>query len=140
MKTSIATERILVFKPQIDLEEAKQTAWQKKVDAFGAVNKVASFLSKPKDDDFELVYTESRYEPFWHVVGDAKYVYDRKNQYLWSVSGSEVKKVTILGKQFEVENQKVAVDAIDHCVQETHEEVFVHGLTGEKTANLQEYL
>lgn len=140
MKTSIATERILIFSPQIELDDAKYTAWQKKVDAFGAVNKMVSFLSKPKDDDFELVYTESRYQPFWHVVGDARYVYDRKNQYQWPVSGKEVQRVTVEGTEYEVINGKVNVHAVDHCVQEQHEEVFVNGITGEKDVHLEKYL
>lgn len=140
MKTTIANERILVFQPELSLDEAKNIAWQKKIDAFGAVNKVASFLSKPKDDDFELVYSESRLQPFWHVMGEAHYVYDRNNEYHWSVSGEEVQSVTIDGKKYPVSGGKVSFKATDHCEQETHEEVFMDGLTGQRSERLREYL
>jgi hypothetical protein len=140
MKTAIAPERVLVLKDQLTFEEAKEKAWKKKMDAFGTVSKMTSFLSRPKDGDFNLVYSEHRYQPFWHVVGDSKYVYDRKTQYQWPVSGTEVKKITIEGKDYEVINKTISLEATDHCVQEDHEEVFVDGLNGEKTASLKDYL
>lgn len=140
MKTSIANERILLIEPELQLSEAKEIAWQKKVDAFGTVNKVASFLSRPKDEDFELIYSESRFQPFWHVMGEAHYVYDRKNEYYWAVSGEEVQSISIEGKKYEVSAGKVNFQAVDHCVQETHEEVFMEGINGERTDKLREYL
>lgn len=140
MKTSIAPERILIFKPQVTKEEAKDISWKKKMDAFGAFNKVASFLSRPKDDDFELVYTELRYEPFWHVKGHSRYVYDRKTQYQWQVSGKEVSKITIEGTDYTVDDQKFTTEAIDHCNQEEELEVFVEGISGDRTPRLSNYL
>ena len=77
MEIKVANQRILVLKSEITAEDAEKRAWEKKTTAFDAFSKVASFLSRPKDDDFELTYKEHRYQPFWHVVAKAHYVYDR---------------------------------------------------------------
>ena len=72
MQIEVANQRILLLRDQVSPPDAKEKAWQKRVSAFDAISKVTSFLSKPKDDDFVLTYSEHRYEPFWHVITSAR--------------------------------------------------------------------
>jgi len=65
MQIEVANQRILLLKDQISPAQSKDIAWQKKLSAFDTLSKMTSFLSKPKDDDFTLTYSEHRYEPFF---------------------------------------------------------------------------
>lgn len=68
MEISLADERALLLKEQLTLEQAEGRAWSKKLDAFGRMAKMGSFIQRPKDDDFEFIYKEHRVEPFWHMT------------------------------------------------------------------------
>lgn len=140
MNINVAKERILVLKNQISPGEAKSLSLDKKTSAFDALSKVASFLSRPKDDDFELLYSEHRYEPFWHVVARAKYVYDRASTYQVPVSSTVVKNVTFLGSNFDSINNHIHLPVTEHCVQEELEEVLVNGVTGIASKSLSMYM
>lgn len=140
MKIDVAKERIVLLKDHITFEEAKKLAWDKKTSAFDAFSKVASFLSRPKDDDFELTYSEHRYQPFWHVAAKARYVYDRTATYQMSVGGKEVRSVTLLDNDFEETNGHIHIPVMEHCVQDEHDEVFVDGVTGKNTPSFSEYI
>ena len=56
------------------------------------------------------------------------------------MSGKEVQRLTIEGKDYPVANQNFTLEATDHCQQEENEEVFVDGLSGAKNQKLSEYL
>src|SRR3989338_3067725 len=105
--------------------------------AFDTFSKFGSFLSRPKDDDFELIYKEHRFQPFWHVVANARYVYDRNSGYQVAVSGKEVRSVTYDKSDFEVTNSHFHLPVVEHCVQEEEEEVFVDGVTGKNVPELK---
>ncbi len=139
MQTTIADERILIFKDQITAEQAKDIAWSKKVDAFGTIKKLTSLLSRPNEEDFKIIYSEHNYQPIWHVKGSFSYVYDRKTSYLWPVREKEVKKISINKIEYSVVNGQVEVDAIDHCVEEEQLESIVNGITTEKQPSLSKY-
>ncbi len=140
MEIKVADQRILLFKDQITEESAKKIAWEKKMDAFGTLNKVTSFLSRPSDDDFELLYAEHRYQPFWHVVAHAKYVYDRSTAYQVAVSGKEVQAVTHHEQKFPVTNGHIHLPVMEHCTQEEADEVFVNGVSGKPDLELKQYM
>lgn len=140
MEIQVADQRILLFEDQISFDDAQKKAWEKKLTSFDAVSKVTSFLSRPKDDDFELIYKEHRYQPFWHVVAKARYVYDRGSAYQVGVSGKEVREVTLQETKFEVTNGHIHVNVVEHCVQEEQEEIFVEGVTGKTQLELSKYL
>lgn len=139
MQTTIAEQRMLMFKEQLTFEKAQEVALAKKLDAFGSLTKLTSFLSKPKDEEFTLLYSEHRYEPFWHVKGQFKYEYDRTTTYNWPVSGVEVKKVTIEGKEYEVVDGKISIKGLDYCNEEDQPEVLVEGITGDRKNSLSDY-
>lgn len=140
MQITIAKERILLFSPQIPQKDAAGIAWQKKLSAFDAISQVSSFLSRPKDDDFECVYEEYRYEPFWHVVAQARYVYERSSSYQVKASEAEVKQVAIDGKTYDVENGHIHIPVVEHCIQSEEEEVFIDGISGKIAQEYRQYL
>ncbi|MBI4973498.1 hypothetical protein HZC27_02735 [Candidatus Roizmanbacteria bacterium] len=140
MEIRVADQRILLFSDQITPEDAKKKSWDKKMDAFDAVSKVTGFFSRPKDEDFELLYHEHRYQPFWHVVAKSKYVYDRTAKYQVPVAGPEVKSVTLQADDYEVLNGHVHVPVMEHCSQEESDEVLVDGVTGKNAPQLATYL
>lgn len=140
MKIEVAEQRILILEDQLSFEDAKRVAWDKKTSAFDTLSKVAGFFSRPKDEEFELIYSEHRYQPFWHVVAKAKYVYDRTSTYQVGVGGAEVRVVTLHETDYEVTNGHIHVPVMEHCTQEEENEVFVDGVSGKDTPNLAEYL
>lgn len=140
MEITIANQRILLFKDQLSPAEAQEKAWEKKMIAFDALSQVTSFLNRPKDDDFELLYREHRYEPFWHVIAKARYVYNRKTTYQVNVAGREVQSVTVHDIRYDVQNSHIHIPVREHCVQHEQEEVLVNGVSGKPDANLREYL
>lgn len=140
MEITLADERALLLKEQLSMDQAEGRAWSKKLDAFGAIAKMTSFLQRPKDEDFELVYKEHRYQPFWHVVCNARYVYERRREYPLALSGLEVESVTIDGKDYQATNGLITLTGLEHCREEPHEEIWVEGITGEKDSSLANYL
>lgn len=140
MEISVAEERILLLKEQLSAAEAEEIAWKRKSDAFGAIQKMTSFLNRPKEDDFELAYKEHRYEPFWHIAATAKYIYDRKTQHQWPATGTEVTTLTLENKKYDVQNGHITVSVIEHCNQEERQEIFVEGLSGTQQPTLGSYL
>lgn len=139
MQTTIADERMLIFKDQLSEEQSKDIAWAKKVDAFGTIMKFASLLSPPKDDDFKIIYSEHRYQPIWHVKGAFNYVYDRKTTYLWTIKEKEVKRISIDKKDYSLVNGQIEVEATDHCIEEEQLEFIVNGISSEKQPSLNKY-
>lgn len=132
MEIAVADERAYWIKETLTLEQAQGRAWAKKADAFGTI---AKFLQRPKDAEIELTYSEKRYEPFWHVVCHARYVYDRERKYTMDVEGTEVKALTIHGEKYEVQKEPkphIALPAIEHCAEEYSHEVFVDAISGDK--------
>lgn len=140
MQIEVAAQRILLLKDQITPEEAKDKAWQKKVSAFDALSKVAGFLSRPKDEDFTLVYSEHRYEPFWHVSAKARYEYTRTTNYKIPVNAKEVRTVTVHDIKYDVQDGTIFVPVLEYCLQEELDENLVDGITGKSAPNLRPYL
>jgi len=140
MQIDVANQRMLLLRDRLSFEEASDKAWQKKVGAFDALSKMTSFLSKPRDDDFKLVYSEHRYEPFWHVVASARYEYTRSNNYQVSISGKEVKAVTLHDNRYEVMNGHIHVPVLEHCLQELREESLIDGVSGRNSPQLLQYV
>lgn len=139
MEISLADERALLLKEQLSIEQAEGRAWGKKMEAFGRMALVTSFLNRPKDNDFELIYKEHRYEPFWHVVCSAHYVYERARNYLVELK-PEVEAATIEGKRYQVVDGHITLTGLEHCREEPRTELFIDGFTGEANPLLGSYL
>lgn len=140
MQIEVANQRILLLKDQISAEDAKSKAWQKKLSAFDALSKVTSFLAKPKDEDFNLTYSEHRYEPFWHVIATARYEYTRTSNYQIPVTAKEVRTVTIHDNKYDVLNAHIHIPVLEYCLQEEREENILDGITGKSAPQLRQYL
>ena len=140
MQITVADERALLLEEQISMEQAEGRAWSKKGDAFGTITKMTRLIQQAKDDEYELAYKEHRYQPFWHVVCTAHYIYDRTSPYSVATSGPEVESVTIEGTEYTADGGSITITGLDHCVEEEHQERFVEGMTGETTPDLADYL
>jgi hypothetical protein len=140
MQITVADERVLLLEQRISMEQAEGRAWSKKGDAFGAITKVTRLLQQPKDAEFEVTYKEHRYQPFWHVVCNAHYVYDRTSKYSVPISGPEVQSVTIEGMEYKADGGSIMLTGVDHCTEEEHQELLVEGITSDKLPALSKYL
>jgi len=140
MEILVADQRIFLFNSQFTPQDIETKAWEKKIVAFDAISKIGSFLSQPKDDDFELVYREHRYQPFCHLVAQTRYVYDRNTEYQAETGGPEVKSVTCLTKQFKPAKGHICLSVTEHCIQEEEDEIFIDAITGKSRPELVSYL
>ncbi len=139
MEISVAEERAWLLKEQLTMDHAEGRAWSRKTVAFGAIAKVTSLLQRPKDDDFQLIYKEHRYEPFWHIVCHARYIYERNRQYDLVVSGPMVQRVTINNVDFVAKEGIVKLSGLEHCREEYHEDVIIEGVNGQPKPELTTY-
>ncbi|HOT93331.1 MAG TPA: hypothetical protein PLJ78_15935 [Anaerolineae bacterium] len=140
MEINLTEERAFILQAQLTVDQAEGRAWSRKMDAFGTMAKVGSLLQRPKDDDFKLLYKEQRYEPFWHIVCDARYVYERRGEYSLAFSDPAVKSVTIDSMEYPVCSGKIVLTGLEHCREELHTDVFFNGLTSTRTPGLADYL
>ena len=140
MEINLTDERAFILQAQLSVDQAEGRAWGHKVDAFGTMAKMGSLFQRPKDDDFKLLYKEQRYEPFWHVVCDARYVYERRSDYPVPFSDPVVRSVTIEGKEYHICDGKIVLAGLEHCREELHADVFFNGLDSTRAPALTDYL
>jgi len=140
MEILIADQQIFLFSDQLTPQYAEVKAWEKKMVAFDTISKFGNFLSHPKDDDFELVYKEHRYQPFWHIKAHSRYEYDRNANYQFETHGPEVKSITLFTGQFEAVKNRIEVAVVEHCIQEEENETFIEGISGRSQPDLANYL
>lgn len=133
MEIQLAAQRIFALEDRLSFEEIRQRAMDRRTGAFSSG--LSSLLQRPKADDIELLDSQRRVEPFWHVACKAHYVYDRRREYTVPVSGPEVRELTIEGTTFPVgapggkTARSVVIPAMEHCREEIQDERFVDGLT-----------
>ena len=140
MEITLADQRALVLTEQLSIDQAEGRAWSKKGDAFGRMAKMTRFVQRPKDDDFDLIYKEHRYQPFWHIACRARYIYERRREYPLPLSGPEVEKVSIEGKDYQAVEGRVTLTGLEHCREEPDKEVYVDGLSNVANPALASYL
>jgi hypothetical protein len=140
MEITLVEERAMILQEQLSMDQAEGRAWSHKLDAFGRLERVTSLFARPKDEDFELLYKEKRYQPFWHIVCTARYVYERRRQYPLKVSGPEVQSVTIEGMEYDAASGTITLTGLEHCREELRTELFVDGLSNEPDPALADYL
>jgi hypothetical protein len=127
---AIAEERAYLLREELSPEQAKEKAWDRKTSVFGGLSRL---VFRPKGEDVQIVYSEKRYEPFWHVMCRTSYVYDRHRKFTVPVSGPEVKRVTSGDQQFVLgEQPHFILSGTEHCEEQEEKEVFVDAVTGEE--------
>ncbi len=100
MDITVAEEQVFQLLSTLDMEKAREKAWDKKTAVFGTG--LGAIFSRPKAEEVQITYSECRYEPFWHVACQVRYVFDRTRSYSIPVSSPEVKRVTIEGVEHQV--------------------------------------
>jgi hypothetical protein len=84
----------------------------------------------------ELVGSQQRIEPFWHVSARARYVYDRTRTYSVPASGADVRAVTIHGADYDVGPAAAkapgafVLPVLEHCREEFADALFLDAVTG----------
>ena len=136
MDIRVADEQAYVLSEKLNWEQVKEKAWDRKTTVFGTLSRL--FV---KGQDIEIAYSERRYEPFWHIVCSAHYVYDRNHTWKLRVSGNEVKRLTIRDEEFEVpsDGREVAISGVEHCREDHHRDAIIDATSGE-TRDWAEYL
>src|SRR5689334_21719933 len=138
MDIQLGTQRILVIDEREGLEQLRQRAMDKRSGAFGGG--LGSLLQRPKAEDVDLVTTQRRLEPFWHVAGRARYVYDRRHDYAVVASAPEVHEITIHDTNYPVADsgrgaRTFTLTAIEHCREEIAHVLDADARTGAAVAD-----
>jgi hypothetical protein len=89
-----------ILNPTLNRDVAQQQAVDKRLTI--VAGGLTGLFSRPKPEEVDLTYSEFRYEAFWHVVTSVRYAFERNKTYSVPVTGAEVRKVAVLGQEFEV--------------------------------------
>src|SRR3990172_5670435 len=95
MDIQLADQHIFRLDDRLPPEEIRQRAMDRRTGAFSGG--IGGLLQRPKADDIELVDSQRRLEPFWHVGCSAVYVYARSHDYTVPASGPQVREITVQG-------------------------------------------
>jgi hypothetical protein len=138
MDIQLAEQRIFALEERLPLEEIRQRAMDKRATAFGGG--LGSLLNRPKPEDITLTATQRRLDPFWNVACSARYVYDRRREYVVPASGPEVRAVTLDDQRYEIADtgrtaRSFVLQTVEHCREEHSHEVFADGVTGQPVAD-----
>jgi hypothetical protein len=132
MEITLGEEEIFRLLPMINMEKAREKAWDKKTTVFSSG--LTGLLSRPKAEEVQISYSECRYEPFWHVVCQVYYEYDRKRNYIVPVLSPEVKRVTINGTDYQVTDKphQFTIDGVEHCIEGATNEVIFDAIRNQQ--------
>ena len=135
MDISLAEERAFEITPQVTLETARVRVDDKRTTLVAGT--VGALFSRPKPEEIHLAAVESRLESFWVVTIAAHTRYDRNRTFTFTVSGLEVKQVTLLEHPVTVDpatkgGPSFTLPAVEHCVEDTRVTRHFDGLTGAK--------
>lgn len=139
MDVELAQERMLLLTDRFSMDHAEGRAWTKRTDAFGTMAKIGSFLSRPKDEDFETVYRERRLQPFYHIACTATMTYERAKDYRVPVDPNVVH-VEIDGKTHSVDTGAFTISGTERCHDEVHRAAYYDGISGTADASAALYL
>jgi hypothetical protein len=132
MEIELADQHIYVLGDRLSEDEIRQRALDKRTGAFAGG--IGGFLQRPKPDEVELIATQRRLEPFWHVAAHARYVYDRTHEYTVATSGPEVREITIHGQSHPVTpvggRASFVLATTEHCRDEFTAGLFLDGVSG----------
>jgi hypothetical protein len=134
---TLPTERLFVLEERLTFDDIRQRAADRRVQAFAGG--LGGLLQRPKPDEIVQSGYQRRLEPFWHVAGRSRYVYDRNRNYTVPASSMEVIAVTVNGSDYQVAAQGPArafsMPVVEHCVEEFGKEVFVDARSGQPVAD-----
>jgi hypothetical protein len=142
MDISLADERAFHLPAPIALDEARLRTDDKRTNLVAGT--VGALISRPKPEEIQLISSEYRLEPFWHIAVSSRTVYDRNRTYTVAVGGPEAQTVTVLGQDLAVDPKAkggaaFTLDAVEHCRDERRLSQTFDGISGQK-ADLGKYL
>lgn len=136
MDIELAPQRIFALKDQLSAEEVRVKAMDRRATAISSG--IGGLLQRPKADDIALLASQRRVEPFWHVAGRARYVYERTREYTVPPSSPEVRAVEFGGTRYDIVDRKGSrgfkLEVREHCREDIQDELFVDALTGQTFA------
>ena len=137
MDIELAPQRIFALKDQLSAEEVRVKAMDRRATAISSG--IGGLLQRPKADDITLLASQRRVEPFWHVAGRARYVYERTREYTVPPSSPEVRAVEFAGTTYDIGDGKggrgFKLEVREHCREDIVDELFVDALTGQTSAD-----
>lgn len=133
MEIELADQHVYVLDERLTVDDIRQRAMDKRVGAFSSG--LGGLLQRPKPEDIELVASQRRLEPFWHVACQARYVYDRSRMYAVTASGQEVREITIYGHDHTITGGSFSVPSVEHCLEEFTGVLYVDGVSGAPVAD-----
>ena len=167
MELRLPPVKAFALKPTLAPEVAQQQAIDKRVNI--VAGGLSGLFSRPKPEEVDLSFAESRYEAFWHVVCTVRYVFERNKSFSVTVTAPEVRKVTVLGQEFEVAappappqqqssptaflqqiGQQIGISntgprtfslpGVEYCVDENRQERFLEAVAGQALAAGADYV
>src|SRR6185503_19839974 len=133
MDIQLADQHIYRLDDRLTPEEIRQRAMDRRTGAFGGG--LDSLFSRPKADDVELIDSQRRLEPFWHVQCNALYVYDRSHDYVVPASGQQVQSVTVHGEDHPTSGGAFTISTVEHNRDESRQALYLDGVTGASVAD-----
>ena len=137
MEIELADQHVFVLEERLTADDIRQKAMDRRTSAFGT--SLGNLLQRPKAEDIELVSTQRRLEPFWHVACEARYVYERSRDYAVPASGPEVRELTIMGQKYPVTPASgrgtFVIPTLEHCRDEFSASLYVDGTSGAPVAD-----
>jgi hypothetical protein len=136
MEISVVDQKVFLIPETITGDQARERAWDKKTAAFSSG--ISNLFSRPKAEEIEVTYGEKRYEPFWYVLCQGHYAYDRSARFPVKATGPEVKNVTVAGQDYCLVNDKkygphvFFLPGMEHCHEDFSKEACYNGLNGER--------
>jgi hypothetical protein len=129
---TLPSEKLYVLEERLTFDDIRQRAADRRTAAFSSG--LGGLLQRPKPEEIVLVASQRRLEPFWHVSGRSRYVYDRTRGYTVPASGTEVQAVTVNGSDYPIAAQGPArafsLPVLEHCIEEFHSEHFIDARVG----------
>ena len=134
MDIQLADQHIYRLDDRLTPEEIRQRAMDRRTGAFGSG--LENIFSRPKPDDIELIDSQRRLEPFWHVGCSAVYVYERSHEYTVQASGAQVQAVTVHGEDHPIsQGGSFTIPTTEHSREEYRQALFLDGVTGAAVAD-----
>lgn len=132
MEIQLAEQHIYRLDDRLTPEEIRQRAMDRRTGAFGGG--LDSLFSRPKADDIELIDSQRRLEPFWHVQCSATYVYDRSHDYVVPATGQQVQSVTVHGEDHPTSAGAFTIPTVEHNREEYRQALYLDGVSGAAVA------
>ena len=138
MEINLGTERIVQLQAAYAAADVEEAAARRRVEAFG---QVARLFQRPKPEDITISAIQLRLEPYWYARASAHYRYARRHTYHVPVT-SEVSSVSVYEDErpatLQGNSRTFEIQAIDHCVEESHAELGLDAVSGVEVA-LEKY-